>query len=290
MAQIDEIITKRLLAIFRNTQSEEIIQHALQAYPSGILSAHLSPMRWNLLSWYPFDPSRLLLEVEAGVGALIGLFCRKVSSVVAQEASAGKFLVLQERHATHNNLQLANCSLSKLVWQQKFSYVTCLGAFENAKKIFSDPKPHLKLLTHLKSFLIEGGHLLLTVQNRFGLKHWSGVSKTGAQKTFLALERYFNNDETYLFGKAELEILFRQAGFKEIKFYYPLPNFLLPQEIFSDEFLPTAKHGVSELEGSFSLVRMLHQENFLNTKLVTDLLARNGYLDIFADSFLIDVC
>ena len=46
-------------------------------FSSWVEEYHLSPIRHNLLKWYPFGPRDTVLEVGAGCGALTGILCQK---------------------------------------------------------------------------------------------------------------------------------------------------------------------------------------------------------------------
>ena len=59
---------------------------------------HLSPVRENILSWYPFRESASVLEIGAGPGAVTGLLCRRCGSVTSVELSQRRAKINYERH------------------------------------------------------------------------------------------------------------------------------------------------------------------------------------------------
>ena len=61
------------------------------------------------------------------------------------------------------------------------------------------------------------------------------------------LKGYQNTDIVKTFSKKELEKLLKKTGFKDNEFYYPYPDYKLPNIIYSDEYLPK----LGELNNNF---------------------------------------
>ncbi|MDR1765125.1 MAG: hypothetical protein LBR77_03355 [Lachnospiraceae bacterium] len=57
----------------------------------------LSPVRENLLEWFPFRPDGSLLQVGADYGALTGLFARRVRRVVVWEPNPSQVALVKAR-------------------------------------------------------------------------------------------------------------------------------------------------------------------------------------------------
>lgn len=78
------------------TENHKSFHHILKTNTSWPILYHLSPLRANLLEWYPFEETATLLEIGAGCGALTGLFSNKVSKVTAVELSKKERKFLRE--------------------------------------------------------------------------------------------------------------------------------------------------------------------------------------------------
>ncbi|MCR5633672.1 MAG: rRNA adenine N-6-methyltransferase family protein, partial [Eubacterium sp.] len=105
---------------------------------------NLSSIRRNVIEWYDFNPEAELLEIGAECGALTGLFCERVKSVVALEEDERKSKINEARNKKHNNLKIETVSsysnqLSD-EGSKKYDYVTIIGNFSEEKVVFAASK------------------------------------------------------------------------------------------------------------------------------------------------------
>ena len=80
--------------------------------------------------------------------------------------------------------------------------------------------------THLKP----GGVLLLAFHNRFGLKYFCGGTDSAHQVPFANLSL----DRPRLLSRNEADDLARNAGFTSLQYYYPMPDSLWTQAVYTD--------------------------------------------------------
>ena len=99
----DGEVEDRLLEIVRTQENPE---EALLDDTDWALLYHLSPVRENLLEWYDFGKDKTLLEIGAGCGGVTGLFCRKLSRVVAVDLSKKRSLINAQRNREAENLEI----------------------------------------------------------------------------------------------------------------------------------------------------------------------------------------
>ena len=66
----------------------------------------LTPIRQNILNWYPFDKNARVLEIGAGTGTITGMLCDKVKKVTVVEASKRRAELIYHRHNNKNNLEI----------------------------------------------------------------------------------------------------------------------------------------------------------------------------------------
>jgi SAM-dependent methyltransferase len=247
---------------------------------------HFSPDRENLLEWYPFSNKGTGLEIGAGCGALTGLLCDKLHHVTAIELSYRRALIIANRHRVRENLKVIVGNLNDIHFEQKYDYVTLIGVLEYAGRYTNDGNPYLAFLEKVGGLLKEQGTLLLAIENKFGLKYWSGSREDHTGRLFDGLEDYpeFPINAIRTFSKKELEILLGKAGFTSLKFYYPFPDYKLPIYIFSDDFVPT--RGLqNQFVDSYDQERLLlYDEDKVLQNIIQD-----GQFGFFANSFLV-VC
>ena len=220
---------------------------------------NLSRIRWNVLEWYDFNPKARLLEIGAECGALTGLFCERVKSVVALEEDDRKCSVNETRNKQYENLSVVNIDaydatkpFSGEDKRKKYDYVTIIGNFT------------LEKLTFAKSRLKKDGKLILAIENKYGIKYWSG------------------DDRPDTYSRMRLIGLLRYEGYKVSEMYYPVPDYEFPFEIYSSKNLPS--------EGSITTVA----PSFLKDKVISidelkayDMVISDKKFEEYANSFLV---
>jgi SAM-dependent methyltransferase len=243
---------------------------------------HFSPDRKNLLEWYPFENKGGLLEIGCGCGALTGLFCSKVNNVVSVELSKKRANITYQRYKSIPNLSVLVGNFMDMKFEGSFHYITLIGVLEYAESFINASNPWQKLLTEIKPLLNEDGWLILAIENKFGLKYFSGASEDHTMHPFDGIEGYTHSERARTFSKPELSNLLKESGFKTIEYYYPYPDYKLPGEIFSDSYLPDVNNIATDAP-NFDHERLkLFSERraFVN-------IIKNGMFDFFSNSFLV---
>lgn len=265
----------------KEVRSEEI-DVILKNNPSWPLRYHISPDRENLLAWFDFNKESSLLEVGAGCGALTGLFLRKVKFVTAVELTKKRSDIIRNRYKDANNLKVITNNIQKLNMSKKFDYVTSIGVLEYSGLFIEGNNPYQKFLRILKNFLKPRGQLILAIENKFGIKYWAGIPEDHTGRYFDSLEGYQDNKGIETFGKNELKQILNRAGFNNLHFYYPLPDYKFPSEIYSDDYLPAFNYSIDVPNSACCF-----EENLFDQRLVTDNLIKENIFDFFSNSFLI---
>ena len=141
-----------------------------EARRNPIWEAHLSPVRHNLLKWFPFEPSGKLLDIGAGCGALTGLFTSRLAQVTALEFNPQRAHITALRYQRASNLEVLVGGLQDLETDRRFRYVNITGVLEYASTFFGGQEPHLSFLERAASFLETDGELIISIENKLGLK------------------------------------------------------------------------------------------------------------------------
>jgi SAM-dependent methyltransferase len=269
--------------ILKICKSGQDIQALLRSTDRWPLLYHLSDVRENVLDWYGFDPEANLLEIGAGCGAISGLFCRKVKRVVAIDLSKRRSTINAVRNGGLGNLEILVGNFEDIEIEEKFDYVTLIGVLEySGYYISKGADPYEAMLKKVKKFLKPGGRLIIAIENKFGLKYWGGAAEDHTGGFFDGIEDYRKVDGVRTFSRPEITQLLKRAGFSENTFYYPMPDYKLPDTVYSDEFLP--KPGMLE-----HVTDVYDRERFVlfNESSAYDALIRDGQFPYFANSFLI---
>lgn len=246
-------------------------QTLLQEHSDWESLYYLSDMRRSVFHWYPFAPDTSLLEIGCEMGTLTGLFCDRCRHVVALEAQPALAQATAARLADRQNLEVVCGRCEELLpRQERFDCIVLMpSGYEN----------RLDQALHTAHLLLkEDGVLLVCVRNRLGTDVLAG--KTGEEEApFDALNRA---DSGY-YSRAQLDALVRRESFGNCKYYYPAPDYLFAQEVYTDASIPAAS----------DTARVLHYYPHPETLVFSPAQAqeealRNGIFPACANSFLLE--
>lgn len=243
---------------------------------------HLSPVRENILSWYPFREGAHALEIGAGPGAITGVLCRRLARVTSVDLSKRRSLINYERHREYPNLEIMVGNLNDMEFPGKFDYVILNGVFEYAGSYTEGAHPWETFLRRCMAFLKEDGLLLIAIENRLGLKYFCGAPEDHTDNYMEGLKNYPDNRAVRTFSKAEWLRMMEDCGLSWHRFYYPCPDYKFPNEVFTDSTL-TARN-FRRNNWNFNPGRLeLFPENEMAGSLCEE-----GIMDRFSNSFLIE--
>lgn len=245
---------------------------------------HCSNIRENLLEWYPFKEGASLLEIGSGCGALTGLFSQKLASVTCVELSERRAMINAYRNQERENIQIFLGNIQDIHFETKFDYITLIGVWEYAGAYLNGKFPYLEMLRMVKQYLKEDGVLLIAIENKMGIKYWNGAVEDHTGKMYSGLNDYIDDkNKARTFTRPEIEELLNKAEFSDYRFYYPMPDYKLPEVIYSDERLPQP----GEIRNYKKDYNATHIYNFYDAA-VCDQLCRDRMFAYFANSFLVE--
>ena len=245
---------------------------------------HLSPIRENIINWYPFAENARILEVGAGCGAITGALCEKAGKkgrVVAVDLSKRRAGINYERHKDLENLDIFVGNLNDIHFQDLFDYIVLNGVLEYAMSFTDTNHPYEDFLNNMLRNLKPDGKLLVAIENKYGLKYFAGAPEDHTDTMFLGLNSYEGNNSVRTFGRQELKELLSRVGLPHTHFYYPYPDYKFPNEIFTDESADSFGYGRDYYN--------LNGERFLffNESETARGLAHEGAAGVIANSFLV---
>jgi hypothetical protein len=139
------------------------------------------------------------------------------------------------------------------------------------------------LLEKAKKLLLQDGKILLAVENKLGIKYFSGAPETYSHKFFIGLNNFHGYDIIRTFSKSELIELCNLAGFFYINFYYPYPDHVFPLEIYTDE--SPISFGSIYADNDIDTERF----SFFDEQKLLALLEKEKSAKIFSNSFLLEI-
>lgn len=220
----------------------------------------LSEIRENILNWYEFSKDCEILEMNANYGEITGTLCEKAKRVTSIESSYKNSQIIKRRYEQRDNLELIVGNLEQIEIENKFDYIVIIGIAETLEEYIKFAKQHLK----------ENGKILIAVNNKFGVKSWI-TSKEEA--------KVVNNNKTAI-SKNKLEEILKEMDYR---FYYPLPDYKLPNIIYTDKSLPTLSNIYRDLTYKDENVNFKEVEAFKEI-IINDV---NDFKK-FANSFLVE--
>ena len=245
---------------------------------------HLSPIRQNIINWYPFKENASCLEIGGGCGAITGALCENLAEVKVVELSKRRATIIFERHKAFDNLEIFVGNLNDIKFDQKFDYITLNGVLEYAGSFTDTEEPYRDFLKQIKKYLKPDGKLIVAIENRYGLKYFAGAKEDHTGKEFDGITGYVGNKNVRTFGKKELEMLLEESGYPQQEFYYPHPDYKMPIEIYSQYNLPSSQD-LLQPAPNFDNERC----KYFNETLAFQGIIENGQYEFFANSFLV-VC
>nr|WP_306220415.1 methyltransferase [Cohnella sp. WQ 127256] len=243
----------------------------------------MSHLRHNILNWFPFKDNCSILEIGAGCGALTGLLCERAQRVVAVELTKRRAEVNYERHRHYNNLEIVVCDFQKIPSKWKFDYVIVNGVLEYAAYMLDGKQPYEDFLRISAEHMNPNGRMLLSIENRLGLKYFAGAKEDHTGKYFSGLNGYIDGERVRTFSQEELCDEINKADLNALKFYYPYPDYKFPAEIYTDSTINEMMPTVPNYPLDMSRTKLFEERSMYRS------LMKLGVMDKFSNSFLVEI-
>lgn len=274
-----ESVEDRLLDIVKS--GEDIGRRLAQGSDWAELY-HLSDIRKNILSWTDTDKSASVLEIGSGCGAVTGILCERFGRVTCVDLSKKRSTINAFRNKEYDNLRIMVGNFEDVEFKEKFDVITLIGVFEYSIYYISSDDPFVDMLKKCRSYLKEGGKLYIAIENKYGMKYFAGAKEDHTGRAYDGIEGYHGVERVRTFSGYAMNAMLKAAGFTGVEFRYPVPDYKLPMELYSDDRLPVPGD-ITHRSPNFDRERM---DSFDEVK-VTDQICADGLFPDFANSFLI---
>ena len=283
-------VEERIAGILRDATDTSLFSMELAAHQIDWPSIyHLSPTRANLLR--PLDGllgGARVLEVGAGCGAITRYLGEVGAQVTALEGSMRRASIVASRCRDLDNVKVIYDRFDQAELEHGYDVVTLIGVLEYARIYGSGVDPVQDTLERARRLLKEGGVLVIAIENQLGLKYFAGMDEDHLGRPMAGIEDHYDASGVVTFGRAELDDRLRQAGFENVEFALPFPDYKLPISIV----LPAAldKAGFSAADFACQAVRadqQLRHAPLFSMPQAFNVLGRNELLADLANSFLV---
>ena len=189
---------------------------------------NLSPIRANIMQWYPFTKGATVLELCAECGSVTEGLVDKNLKITSITNTATKAEIIKSRFKEYTNLNVLFGDWKNIIKfsSDKYDYIVYFGGALTIEE-----------LQLIKSVLTSQGVLLIATENRNGMKYIAGCKDNYSGSIYDGVEDYHGLKElTYDMPKWK-QILF-EADFDKFTFHYPYPDHHFCEVIYSDDALP----------------------------------------------------
>ena len=241
----------------------------------------MNSIRKNIVNWYDFKENSDILEIGSNCEEITEYLCSISKSVTTIEFSEEKMI---EKNSNKDNLKIIAKNLEEIKLEEKFDYIIMIGTLEYADSIMKDKKdPYNSLLQYCVEKLKPDGTLLIAVDNRLGVKYISGGKSYHCEKIYDSIKNNFSNGK--LFSKKELEELIEKSKIKNKRYYYPLPDYKMPNVIISEEYLLDASDSKVNYNFVYEEGSLVVQDEI---KLLKQFI-KNGEFNEYTNSYIVEL-
>lgn len=217
---------KNIINKFFNNNENDNLESLLDENSTFEEIKAISDIRNNIISFYPIKKEETVLEINAGFGEITGEFCKKAKKVVSIETKKEKAECIEKRYKNYENLEVYAGRYEDVEITEKFDYVTYINEGIEASSSIKE------LLKKMKSNLKSNGKLIIIANNKFGIKYWAGQKENELDLSYNTI-----TGKKYITDINEIQSYLEKLGLKT-KFYYPMPDYVFTNAIYTDEFLP----------------------------------------------------
>jgi len=225
---------------------KDIIKNEFEMKNPWLYKIITSKQRTLYIDNYPLKENSLILDIGSGWGQFSLPLARShvVCSIepTPEKLDFIKAVAVQEK--IDENIFFIGEDYLNINFENKFDYALCIGVLEWIGS-FSNENPQdvqKNFLIKVKRELKQGGHIIIGIENRIGLKYILGTNddhtslpNISLYDSELAKYKYKNITgkelKTFTYSKKELEELLYLTGFKNINFFAALPDYKIPEKI-----------------------------------------------------------
>lgn len=249
---------------------------------------HFSHKRLNLLRPIESLLKGDILEMGSGCGIITRYLGELGGNIVALEGSLRRASITASRCRGLNNVQVICDNIQSLKVDKKFDVITLIGVLEYSPTFIKDLDPVGCILKKALSLLKPNGILLIAIENQLGLKYFAGAPEDHIGLPYFGVNDLYEKNSVITFGKKELTCELVRCGFTNQIFYYPFPDYKLPEVIIPDYALQERSLNLTSFILSHtSYIQAHHYIRAFNEECALSPILRNGLLGDLANSFLV---
>jgi len=261
---------------------------AIKDWPSQY---HLSPRRANLLRPLEIPGNARVLELGCGCGAVTRFLGQNAGHVVAVEGSPVRARLARLRCGDLANVDIVAGNIDDIRMTAPFEIVTLIGVLEYAGIFWRQAgDPFEGMLRFAWENLSPNGVLIIAIENKLGMKYFSGCTEDHLSRRFSGIEGYPDNDGPRTFGRAELIGIASRCGFVDFELLLPFPDYKIPSTLINGRFTSAEdcrKYNLVDWCREPFRDYVKEREHLFNDQLALASAAKSGLMADFSNSFLL---
>lgn len=249
---------------------------------------HLGAGRSNIIKALDLPPDLNVLEPGSGCGALTRYLGETFRAVDGVEGSYLRAKIARARCRDMKNVRIFCSDIKVIKPEPIYDVVVLAGVLEYAPVYFGgNAYESCSLILEMAGAgLKPGGILILAIENKIGLKYWSGCKEDHTGRIYEGIHGYPSEKVPVTFSKKEINMILSGKGFDNVNYHYCFPDYKFATTIFSgagDEGDFYLHNWVTVPFSSYGSKRAYTFHEGLAAKT----LSQAGLLREFANSFLI---
>jgi len=252
---------------------------------------HLSPVRANVLRPFALRKDARVLELGCGCGAVTRYLAENAGRVVAVEGSPARARLARMRCRGMDNVDIVAGNFDAVSFREPFDVVTLIGVLEYAGVFWRRAgEPFEETLRFARENLAPGGTLVVAIENKLGMKYFSGCDEDHLGRPFPGIEGYPDPRGPRTFGRQELIDLAGRCGFTDFELLLPFPDYKLPTAFLNARYCSAREcreYNLADWCGEPFRDYLKHREHLFHDQLALASVAKTGLLADFANSFLL---
>ncbi len=262
---------------------------AADLYGDWSTQYHLTPTRSNLLRHLNFTGLRVL-EIGAGMGGVSRFLAEQAKELVVVEGTKARFDCLSERLRDLSNWSGQVANFQDVEIKASFDVVCLFGVLEYAELYISLKNgecPFEWMVRRALEHLSSDGVLILSIENKLGLKYFAGGAEDHRGTLFDGICGYPSEKSARTFSRKELQQLLSRVGAGTLREYFPFPDYKTPKSILSYEMISLFPQQAAQIATSSSFWNqpLPHLDLFSQTLSCLEV-AKAGLLADLSNSFL----
>ena len=263
-----------------------LVNIAEEMYDNWPIRYHLSSIRGNAIRHLDFTGLDVL-ELGAGMGAMSRVIAEQAKHLTCVEGTQQRMNCLKERLRDLHNWDGEVCNYQDFKTDRKYDVVCFFGVLEYAGRYIDQPDPYQWALQCAKSFLKEDGVLLITIENKLGLKYFAGAAEDHYGKPFYGICGYSEVNDIKTFSKKEMFEMLKNCGFNNVDTWHYAPDYKMTQAVLSDNFVKEHPFVAADILSGYPYIDYNRSKKELfSEKLALHSIAKSGLLEHFTNSQL----